>query len=107
MAEGQLPFRYRSGPGCPDCRNTGYRGRVAICELLRVDESMRRKIQIRASAADIRDAAVQAGMRLLRDNGVEKVRAGITTPGEVARVTVRTEKCLTAIPNDVDDSRHR
>ncbi len=92
VVEGLPPFRYRSGPGCPACRNTGYRGRVAICELLGVDEAVRRQIQTRASATDIRDAAVQAGMGLLRENGIEKVLAGVTTPGEVVRVTVRTKK---------------
>jgi general secretion pathway protein E len=84
-------LRYRVGPGCPACRNTGYRGRVAICELLHVDESIRRQIQSRASATEIRDAAMQSGMRLLRDDGIAKVLAGITTPSEVVRVTVRSE----------------
>ena len=84
-------LRYRAGPGCPACRNTGYRGRVAICELLRVDESIRRHIQSRASATEIRDAAIKGGMRHLREDGIEKVLAGITTPAEVARVTVRSE----------------
>jgi general secretion pathway protein E len=93
-ADANVALRYRAGPGCPACRNTGFRGRVAICELLRVDESIRRTIQLRASAADIRDAAVQAAMRLLRDDGIEKVLAGITTPSEVARVTVRTAETL-------------
>jgi general secretion pathway protein E len=87
----ETTLRYRAGHGCPTCRNTGYRGRVGICELLSVDESIRRHIHSRASATTIRDAAVQAGMRLLRDDGIERVLAGITTPGEVARVTVRTE----------------
>jgi general secretion pathway protein E len=84
-------LRYRIGPGCPACRNTGYRGRVAICELLRVDESIRRQIQSRASATEIRNAAIHAGMRLLQDDGIDKVMAGMTTPSEVARVTVRVE----------------
>jgi general secretion pathway protein E len=83
--------QYRIGPGCTACRNTGYRGRVAICELLRVDEPIRRRIQSRASATDIRDAAMTAGMTLLRDDGIAKVLGGTTTPSEVARVTVRSE----------------
>jgi general secretion pathway protein E len=82
---------YRTGRGCGACRNTGFRGRVAICELLRVDESIRGRIQSRASASEIRDAAMRAGMRLLRDNGIDKVLAGVTTVAEVARVTVRSE----------------
>src|SRR5262249_30392848 len=84
-------LKFRVGSGCVACRNTGFRGRVAICELLRVDESIRRHIQIRANATQIRDAALQAGMRLLHDDGIEKVLAGVTTPSEVARVTVRTD----------------
>ena len=82
-------LRYRAGSGCSACRNTGFRGRVAICELLRVDDLIRRSIQTRASATEIRDAAIKAGMRLLRDDGIDKVLAGITTPSEVARVSVR------------------
>src|SRR5580704_16783942 len=83
------PAMYRAGGSA--CRNTGYRGRVAICELIRVEKSIRRHIQSRASATDIRDGAVRLGMRLLRDDGIEKVLSGITTPNEVARVTVRSE----------------
>ena len=83
--------QYRIGPGCPACRSTGYRGRVAICELLRVDETIRRRIQSHASATDIRDAAMTAGMTILRDDGIAKVLGGTTTPSEVARVTVRSE----------------
>jgi general secretion pathway protein E len=90
-ADTDATTHYRSGPGCPVCRNTGYRGRVAICELLRADESIRRRIQSRASATEIRDTAIQSGMRLLREDGIKKVLAGVTTPGEVARVTVRSD----------------
>jgi general secretion pathway protein E len=92
LSEASSPeLRYRAGSGCSACRNTGFRGRVAICELLRVDDMIRRSIQARASATEIRDAAIQAGMRLLRDDGIDKVLAGVTTPGEVARVSVRAE----------------
>jgi type II secretory ATPase GspE/PulE/Tfp pilus assembly ATPase PilB-like protein len=89
--DGSEPRHYRAGPGCEACRKTGYRGRVAICELLIVDETIRGRIQARTSATEIRDSALAAGMRLLRDNGVDKILAGVTTPSEVARVTVRTE----------------
>jgi general secretion pathway protein E len=82
---------YRAGTGCDGCRKTGYRGRVAICELLIVDEMIRGRMQTRASATEIRDSALAAGMRLLRDDGIDKILAGATTPAEVARVTVRTE----------------
>ena len=80
---------FQVGAGCPACRDTGYRGRSAICELLVVDEPIREKIQARANATEIRDVAKEGGMRLMRDDGMNKILAGITTPGEVARVTVR------------------
>jgi type II secretory ATPase GspE/PulE/Tfp pilus assembly ATPase PilB-like protein len=82
---------YRRGTGCESCRQTGYRGRLAICELLVVQEQIRRRIQEQAGAAEIRDAALRGGMTLLRDDGLEKIQAGITTPEEVSRVTVRAE----------------
>jgi general secretion pathway protein E len=81
---------YRLGSGCPACRQTGYRGRIAICELLIIDASIRERIEARASATDIRDVALEGGMRLLREDGFEKTLAGVTTPSEVNRVTVRT-----------------
>jgi general secretion pathway protein E len=90
-SDGPERRHYRAGPGCEACRKTGYRGRVAICELLIVDETIRGRIQARSSATEIRDSALASGMRLLRDDGVDKILAGVTTPSEVARVTVRTE----------------
>lgn len=83
---------YRRGTGCDACRKTGYRGRLAICELLVVQDIIRQCIQTQASATEIRSAAVQGGMKLLRDDGLDKIRAGITTPEEVDRVTVRSDR---------------
>lgn len=80
----------RKGSGCEACRDTGYRGRSVICELLVVDEPVRSKIQDRSNATDIRDVARERGMTLLRDDGLSKILAGVTTPNEVARVTVRS-----------------
>lgn len=77
------------GAGCDACRQSGYRGRVGLFELLHVDEAIRHQVQSRGNATTIRDEAVKAGMRLLRDDGLEKIAAGRTTPSEVLRVTVR------------------
>ena len=77
------------GQGCNDCRETGYRGRVGIFELLEVNEPVRQKILARASATQIRDTAVASGMRLLRADGTGKVLQGLTTVEEVGRVTLR------------------
>jgi type II secretory ATPase GspE/PulE/Tfp pilus assembly ATPase PilB-like protein len=81
----------KKGKGCPACRQTGYRGRLGTFELLTIDEQIRRLIQSRTTAAEIKDAAVRSGMRTLRDDGVAKVLAGITTTSEVERVTMRPE----------------
>jgi len=78
------------GAGCDACRQSGYRGRLGIFELLMVDDVVRDKIQTRANATDIRGAAVTAGMRLLREDGLQKIAAGKTTPAEVQRVTMRS-----------------
>jgi general secretion pathway protein E len=78
-----------AGHGCGNCRETGYRGRVGVFELLLVDDPVRAKIQDRSNASEIRDVALTRGMRLLRDDGVVKIRQGFTTVEEVSRVTVR------------------
>jgi general secretion pathway protein E len=77
------------GRGCSNCRDTGYRGRVGIFELLGIDDQVRTRIQQRANASEIRDAALARGMHLLRDDGVAKIGRGLTTVEEVARVSVR------------------
>jgi type II secretory ATPase GspE/PulE/Tfp pilus assembly ATPase PilB-like protein len=64
---------------------------VAIYELLILDETIRGRIQARASATEVRDFALSAGMRLLHEDEIDKILAGATTPTEAARVTMRTE----------------
>jgi general secretion pathway protein E len=83
--------KMRQGAGCEPCRQTGYRGRLGTFELLSLTDDIRRLVQIRATASEIKEAAVASGMRTLRDDGIEKILAGITTISEVERVTVRTE----------------
>ncbi len=75
------------GTGCPTCAGSGYRGRVAIYEILVVDDQIRRLIMAKADAGALRDAAVAAGMRTLRLDGMAKVLQGVTTAEEVLRVT--------------------
>ena len=77
----------KMGAGCRACRGTGYRGRVGTFELLIIDEPIRRLIQSRATASEVKSAAVHAGMRTLREDGITKVLAGVTTVAEVERVT--------------------
>ena len=72
--------------GCPSCSKTGYRGRVGVYEVMSVTEDIRSLVMRGSSADEIKHAAVYGGMRLLRDDGIEKVRAGITSLAEIARV---------------------
>ncbi len=75
--------------GCSKCRNTGYRGRLGIYELMIVDESMRGLITRRSHSTLLRDDAVSKGMQLLSKAGEIKIREGATTREEVERVTMR------------------
>jgi len=75
------------GTGCRECRGTGFRGRTGLFELMVADDLVRERIMERASATAIMKAALQGGLRLLREDGWMKVRAGITTPEEVMRAT--------------------
>jgi general secretion pathway protein E/type IV pilus assembly protein PilB len=76
------------GKGCKRCRGTGYKGRTGLYELVEINDPIRDKVMARSSASDIvRTARTTAGLRLLREDGWTKVRAGITTPEEVVRST--------------------
>ncbi|MGC8863436.1 MAG: GspE/PulE family protein [Armatimonadota bacterium] len=74
------------GEGCEACRNTGYKGRIGIYELMTVNDEIAELIVRHAPLADIREAAKANGMHELREDGLEKVLQGITTPDEVMRV---------------------
>jgi type IV pilus assembly protein PilB len=72
--------------GCPACANTGFRGRIGLYEVMPMTEEIERLTVERASADAIKAVAVQQGMMTLRDDGLEKVRMGLTSLEEVARV---------------------
>jgi type IV pilus assembly protein PilB len=72
--------------GCPACSNTGYRGRIGLYEVMPMTEEIERLTVERASSESIKTVAVQQGMITLRDDGLEKVRMGVTSLEEVARV---------------------
>lgn len=74
------------GTGCAACGGTGYRGRIALFEVLMLDDEIRELIALGASTIEIQRAAVAAGMRPLRDDGVRLCLEGITTLAEVHRV---------------------
>ncbi len=74
---------HHHAPGCTQCGNTGYRGRLAIHELFAAAPPLRHLIQKRADADVLREAAVSHGMRTLRQDGIEKVLGGLTSLAEV------------------------
>ena len=79
------------GKGCEKCKNTGYRGRTAIYEILIVTDPIKELIMKKASNSEIKAKAISLGMKALKDDGLEKVKAGITTIDEVMRVTQISE----------------
>ena len=80
------------GTGCNECSRTGYRGRMGIYEIFRVDEDVRRLIYEKVPSNVIRSRARELGMRTLREDGVRKIMAGITTPEEVISITQGDEE---------------
>jgi general secretion pathway protein E/type IV pilus assembly protein PilB len=83
---GQAEFR--RGAGCEACHGTGYRGRLGVFELLVVSDALRAMIHAGAGATRLRAQARQEGMRTLREDGVRKIIAGLTTVEEVVSLTV-------------------
>lgn len=79
------------GAGCTACRNTGYRGRIAVFEVLRLTEAVKQAIHAQQSASTIRRLAIEEGMVSLRRDAVRKVVAGLTTPEEVLRAVYLEE----------------
>ena len=74
------------GEGCPYCKDTGYRGRVAIFELMVITENIRDLISKNVTTGRLREAAIKEGMCQLRGDGIKKVCEGLTTIDEVLRV---------------------
>ena len=81
-------FRSKRGSGCNDCSKTGYRGRFGIFEMFVIDDEARKLIYDKVSSSVLRSRAREMGMRTLREDGIRKVQAGLTTPDEVIRATV-------------------
>jgi type IV pilus assembly protein PilB len=75
------------GGGCLECSGTGYHGRTAICELLDLTDRIREMIVDRRPTSEIKRIAIEEGMITLRDSGLAKIRAGLTTVREINKVT--------------------
>jgi type IV pilus assembly protein PilB len=85
--DAELPKLYRAG-GCTACGKTGYRGRLAVHEVMTVTEEIERMVVEKAASEDIAKVAIEQGMTTLRDDGMQKVRTGATSIEEVLRVVV-------------------
>jgi general secretion pathway protein E/type IV pilus assembly protein PilB len=79
------------GTGCQRCNRSGYKGRKGLFEIFKLDDEIQQMIFDNRSARDLRERARETGMRTLREDGVRKVLAGITTVSEVLRVTMGDE----------------
>jgi len=84
--EGEKIIFYK-GMGCSYCANTGYKGRAAIYEVMTMNDEIRKAILRRATASEIKKIAVESGMITLREAGIRKVKAGVTSIEELLRVT--------------------
>ena len=76
------------GKGCTECRNTGYKGRLAIFEMIPMARELRKQVFENANEDDIRQASLNNGMVTLREAGLARVLDGTTTPEEILRSTV-------------------
>ena len=79
----------QKGKGCEKCNKTGYKGRVGLYEVMEVTESLRELILVGASSLELRRKATEEGMLTLRQSGLRKIEAGVTTVDEVPRETVK------------------
>ena len=83
--EGRTFYR---GRGCAECKKTGYRGRMALFEIMTLDDTLREMIMSQASTAVLRAEARRRGMRTLRESGLLAIYEGQTTIDEVVRETI-------------------
>jgi type IV pilus assembly protein PilB len=88
-----IPF-YKS-VGCDQCNHTGYRGRIGIYEVMRITDKLRRLISTKAPEDQLREAAIAGGMVTLGEDGLAKVKSGVTTPEELLRVVTEVREMRT------------
>ena len=91
-AEADLITALKTPVGCDRCRNTGYRGRIGLFEIFRLNDDLHELVLKRESTRTLADAARKQGMRTLGQSGWEKVKAGATTLDEVLRVITVSDK---------------
>jgi general secretion pathway protein E/type IV pilus assembly protein PilB len=83
---------FMKGPGCDNCNGNGYRGRIGVFEIFKVNNEIEQMIYEGRSIVDLRRKSRDLGMRTMREDGMRKVLAGVTTPNEVLVTTVASEE---------------
>ena len=91
-------FVFYKAVGCEDCNHTGYRGRMGIYEVMRVNDKVRRLVAQKAGEDMIRDAAIAAGMITLGEDALSKVKSGLTSAEELFRVVTEVKEVRTLCP---------
>lgn len=84
--------------GCDRCSQTGFRGRVGIYEVMRVTDELRRHIALKGPDVLLRDVALAGGMFSLSEDGLQKVKAGVTMPQELLRVVTEVRQTKAVCP---------
>ena len=93
VAEGEdSPPTFYRAVGCSKCNRIGYRGRLGIYEIMTVTDDLRRLIAQRGAGTELREAAIAAGMVSLGEDGLSKVKSGMTTPQELLRVVTEVRQ---------------
>ncbi len=87
-----LPSGAQQAVGCLECRDTGYRGRAGVYEIMLLSDSVKALIHADTDLLAVRRQAFKDGMRSLRLSGAQKIAAGLTTIEEVLRVTPQSEQ---------------
>ena len=91
-------FVFYRAVGCEECNHTGYRGRIALYEVMDVTDKVRRLIAQKGNEDIVREAAASSGMTSLGEDGLAKVKAGITTAEELLRVVTEVRELRTLCP---------
>lgn len=81
-------MKFFRGKGCANCNHTRFHGRIVICEMLEIDDKMKSLIARNAGADELMSQAVESGMALMREDGIEKVKQGVTTIEEVLNLSL-------------------
>ncbi|MBW2004004.1 MAG: Flp pilus assembly complex ATPase component TadA [Deltaproteobacteria bacterium] len=99
LDQNELPFKFYRGAGCPNCNNTGFKGRTAIDEIMIIGPKIRELIESSAPVDTLRDAAMGMGMTTLGMSGMRKIKKGVTTIDEVLKAVHEKEELTTVCPH--------